>query len=73
MSNANSKKCPHCGNADQATIEDNGVARSRHDYTLLCVARVDPSARHWDHVEPEPDQIDADGKVACGMQWCPND
>lgn len=64
--------CPHCGNTDHKTIENNGVARGSVDFTLLCVARVDPKRRSWTHVEPEPDQIDERGLVACGMQWCPS-
>jgi hypothetical protein len=64
--------CPRCGNRDPKSIETNGVTPNDPDYTLLCVARVSPADRSWDHVEPEPDQVDANGRVSCGMQWCPN-
>jgi hypothetical protein len=42
-------------------------------YTLLCVTRVKPKDRALTHVEPEPDQFDENGLVACGYQWSPND
>lgn len=66
-------RCPNCGNTNPKTIEDNGLKSSHYDYTLLCVARVKVADRALAHVEPEPDQIDANGLTACGMQWCPNE
>jgi len=65
-------RCPHCGNKDKSTIQDNGCAPSSFDYTLLCVARVDPKKWAFAPDRPENDRLDADGKVACGMQWSPN-
>lgn len=65
--------CPHCENRDSAFLQDNGDPPKSFDYTLLCVARVAPEDRSWDHVKPLPEDLDADGKVACGMQWCPNE
>lgn len=72
--NANRSKiaCPNCGNDDPDLIESNDCSPKHHDYTLLCVAPVDPKDWAFDHVAPEPDQIDANGKTKCGMQWCPN-
>jgi hypothetical protein len=66
-------KCPNCGNANPKTIEDNGARPSSYDYTLLCVARVKVSDRALTHADLLPDQIDANGLTACGMQWCPNE
>lgn len=66
-------KCPHCGNTNQDKIEDNGCEPGSFNYALLCVNRVEPRDRSWTHVEPEPDQIDAEGKVSCGYQWSPNE
>lgn len=65
--------CPHCGNSDRNAIQDNGVKPASFDYTLLCVARVEPKDRAHTHVDLDPDQIGADGKTECGMSWCPND
>ncbi len=65
-------KCPHCGNKDPESIEDNGLSERSDDYTLLCVARVEPGtdahAGSAPEAEPGPD-----GQVSCGMQWCPNE
>lgn len=63
--------CPNCG-SDTEHHEDNGLSTMAPGYTILCVARVAPKDRSWTHVEPDPDQIDGDGKVACGFQWEPN-
>ncbi len=63
--------CPHCDNQDSDTIESNGS--HGEDLTYLCVARVKPAERSWTHVEPEADEIDSAGMVACGMQWSPNE
>lgn len=72
MSTVAKHKCPNCGNADEAKMEDNGLKSTHWNYTLLCVARVDQKDWAFNHTSPDPDQIDADGKVACGMQWNPN-
>lgn len=66
------RTCPHCGNRDPNFIQSNGERASSPDLTLLCVARVKPEAWSFDHVKPEPDQLDAEGLVPCGMQWSPN-
>jgi hypothetical protein len=65
-------KCPNCGNRNKNTIQDNGAKPRDVDYTLLCVARVEPSDWAFDHVKPTAEDIGTDGKVACGMQWSPN-
>ncbi len=62
--------CPHCGNRKAALIEDNGPrSRRDDDSTLLCVARVEPKDEA-NKYEPRQDP-GPDGKVLCGMQWCP--
>lgn len=63
--------CPNCGNRRE--LEDNGLSRSDSDYTLLCVARVAPDEDAFGGDANPPLDVGADGKVACGMQWCPND
>jgi hypothetical protein len=63
-------KCPHCGNKNQASLEDNGLSEKDEDYTLLCVARVQPKDEA-NHYEPRQEP-GLDGLVMCGMQWCPN-
>jgi len=65
-------RCPHCGNADRKLIETNGEPARSPDLTLLCVARVPPDAWSFDHVAPEPQDLDAAGLVPCGMQWDAN-
>lgn len=67
-------KCPHCGNIDVNTIEDNGLHARALDYTMLCVARLDPkdAAVTRPLHEYEPDDFDAAGRVKCGCQWSPN-
>jgi hypothetical protein len=62
-------KCPHCGNRDPKKLEDNGVRPNHPDYTVLCVARVLPKDDSFGGDGSVPE---ADGKVPCGMQWCPN-
>lgn len=64
-------RCPHCGNTDASTIQDNGDRPTSLDLTLLCVARVKPDEWSFDQT-PDPDMIGADGLVPCGMQWEPN-
>jgi hypothetical protein len=64
--------CPHCGNTDLKYIQDNGEAATSPDLALLCVARVKPSEWSFSHVAPLPEDYDAKGLVACGMQWDPN-
>lgn len=64
--------CPHCGNRDPRTIEDNGERSTHPDYTLLCVARVAPGEDAFDGDANPPLTVGPDGKVDCGMQWCPN-
>jgi len=54
--------CPHCGNTDPATIQDNGLGWRDHDLTLLCVKPCDPSQSSLD--DPAAD--------VCGCQWDPN-
>ncbi len=61
--------CPNCGNTNSDTIEDNGLKPTSSEYTLLCIARVKPADWAFKHTMPDPDQLDADGNVACGMQW----
>lgn len=64
-------KCPHCGNKKPSLIEDNGCSPKSEDFTLLCVAPIDPKDSSFDPVEA--DQINpTTGKTPCGFQWCPN-
>lgn len=63
-------RCPHCGNSNQRKMEDNGLSRKNSDYTLLCVARVQPKDAAHAGFEPHPEP-GPDGLVSCGMQWCP--
>lgn len=65
-------RCPHCGNADGKYIETNGEPARSPDLTLLCVARVPAGEWSFDHVDPLPEDLDAQGRVPCGMQWEPN-
>lgn len=65
------RKCPHCGNTDSRTIQDNGEPARSPDLTLLCVARVPPGEWSFDEA-PLPEDHDARGLVPCGMQWDPN-
>jgi len=65
--------CPHCGNRNPLKLEDNGLPMSDFDFTLLCVARVAPGADCFDGAASPPLEIGPDGKVPCGMQWCPNE
>lgn len=65
--------CPHCGNRDPKLIEDNGVRANDPDFTLLCVARVAPGADSFGGEANPPLEAGADGKVSCGMQWCPSE
>lgn len=69
---ANRYTCPHCGNRDPQLIEDNGADRRDADYTLLCVARVAPGEDSFHGDANPPLTVGPDGKVDCGMQWCPN-
>jgi len=63
-----SKKCPHCGNTDRETIEDNGAGAHSLDLTLLCLAPCEPEDCSFDaHAAPPED------RKVCGMQWDPND
>lgn len=67
------RRCPHCGNTDRRTILDNGERPSSPDLTLLCVARVAPSAwSFYPPATPDPGDYDVNGCVPCGMQWEPN-
>jgi hypothetical protein len=59
--------CPHCGNAERATIEDNGLARDDENYTRLCIRRVDPNQSSFDMFGDG--DVDPNGQVACGYQW----
>jgi|GEM_PF-2262758 len=70
---ANRRACPHCGNRDEALIEDNGTDPRDDDYTLLCVARVRPGEDAFDGEANPPLEVGPDGTVACGMQWSPNE
>jgi len=64
--------CPHCGNRDPRFIENNGAPPRDPDYTLLCVARVAPGEDAFGGDADPPLEAGRDGKVPCGMQWCPN-
>lgn len=68
----NYRCCPHCGNKNPDTLQDNGERRLHPDYTILCVALVPlgEEAGAGCDMAPDPDSI---GRVPCGMQWCPND
>jgi hypothetical protein len=65
--------CPHCGNRNPETIEDNGAGTRDDDYTLLCVARVSIGEDAFDGQANPPLTVGSDGKVDCGMQWSPNE
>ena len=67
-------ECPHCGNTSPKLIQDNGEKPSSPDLTLLCVARVPPSAWSFadQDVKPAKEDYDDNGRVPCGMQWDPN-
>ena len=54
--------CPHCGNADPATIQDNWRTWRDYDLTLLCVK---PCA-------PGESSLDDPLETVCGCQWSPN-
>lgn len=60
-------KCPHCGNLDRSTIQDNGIEFTDPAFTLLCMALVRPIDSAIDSQRP-----DRNGLVECGMQWEPN-
>jgi hypothetical protein len=60
--------CPHCGNNDPATIEDNGCKPSNPAYTLLCVKPCAHEDSTFDFL-PEGDEQ----ALICGMQWEPHD
>ncbi len=67
-------KCPHCGNADPNTIEDNGLSPHSMDYTLLCVARVAPKdCALGIYAHHDDEDFDADRLVKCGCQWSPRE
>ncbi len=63
--------CPNCGTTGR--FQTNGHKPSSVNFALLCIARVAPRESALNHEVPTPDQIDQDGKVACAMQWSPND
>jgi len=64
--------CPHCGNTDTRLMQDNGLRANHPDFTLLCVKRVPPDESSFERVLITPEDINADGLTACGMQWEPN-
>lgn len=64
--------CPNCGNRNQNLIQDNGTSAGSSDYTLLCVARVNPKAWAFAPEAPPSEMLDEKGLVACSMTWCPN-
>jgi hypothetical protein len=64
--------CSHCGNCNPKTIEDNGLPASHPEYSLLCVARVEPKDANCLPDPPLPEDLDENGLVKCGMQWSPN-
>ena len=65
--------CPHCGNKNPRTIEDNGASESDMDFTYLCVAKMKPSEAATLPVGFDPaTDTDEHDLVACGQQWCPN-
>jgi hypothetical protein len=61
--------CPHCGNTDLTTIEDNGLTKGDAEYTRLCLRRVDAHQSSYDLASLAEQDVDSDGKVACGYQW----
>ena len=63
--------CPNCGNENRDLIEDNGLPKTDLYLAYLCVAKVPVKDRSWKHCEPDPDQVDSQGRVDCGMQWEP--
>lgn len=66
-------KCPNCGNRNPAKFEDNGMRLTDSELTLLCVARVSPGEDAFQGEANPPLDVGADGKVACGQQWNPNE
>lgn len=66
-------RCQNCGNRNPKLFETNGERPSSVSYGYLCVAPVDPKDWAFAPDKPEPDQLDANGKVLCGQQRYPND
>jgi hypothetical protein len=66
-------RCPSCGNRNQALLQDNGASPRSPAYSLLCVARVTPGEDAFGGDASPPLEVGADGNVACGMQWSPNE
>lgn len=68
-------KCPHCGNRDEGLIQTNlhpGDSRGRRDEeTLLCVALMKPEESTFSDDASYVETANAEGLVACGMQWDP--
>lgn len=61
--------CPNCGSGAEQH-EDNGLSPAAYEYTILCVARISPRESAMAHADSD---VDDAGKVACGMQWSPNE
>jgi len=60
------RACPNCGNRSRKFLQDNGEHPHSSDYTLLCIAPVEPedSPFDWLPLDQRPE--------TCGMQWEPN-
>ena len=56
-------RCPHCGNTNPETIQDNGARGSALSY--LCVKPCDPEDSSFDeYAAPDPED-----RRICAMQW----
>lgn len=77
------KRCPHCGNKDQDLIQSNqppdwrrrmtGRLDGDEEETLLCMKMMKPCESSFEGDAFYAETADADGLVACGMQWDPWD
>jgi hypothetical protein len=54
-------------------MESNGCGAHDLDLSMLCTARVAPGEDAFEGEAHPPLEVGADGKVACSMQWCPNE
>lgn len=67
-------RCPNCSGLKYQ--EDNGCKRSSPNYTLLCLRPVEPEmSASFLYMDERHIKIkkDAQGKIPCATQWCPND